>query len=111
MTFNEWLDADNLTGHNPYELNSAAYWAWEGWQAGSLAEREETNRRANASWSLMCEKMVAIEREECAKLCEGEAKRHKESSMYEEDADYKMRFLVYAKHIETCAAAIRARGK
>ena len=80
-------------------------------EAAVLAEREETNRRANASWSLMCEKMVAIEREECAKLCEGEAKRHKESSMYEEDADYKMRFLVYAKHIETCAAAIRARGK
>ena len=26
-------------------------------------EREETNRRANASWSLMCEKMVAAERE------------------------------------------------
>ncbi len=25
-------------------------------------EREETNRRANASWSLMCEKMVAAER-------------------------------------------------
>ena len=25
--------------------------------------REETNARANASWTLMCEKMVAIERE------------------------------------------------
>jgi hypothetical protein len=32
-------------------------------------EREETNRRANASWTLMCEKMVAAEREACAKLC------------------------------------------
>jgi hypothetical protein len=31
-------------------------------------EREEANRRANASWTLMCEKMVAIEREACAKL-------------------------------------------
>jgi hypothetical protein len=30
-------------------------------------EREETNRRANASWTLMCEKMVAAEREACAK--------------------------------------------
>lgn len=33
-------------------------------------EREETNRRANASWTLMCEKMVAAEREACAKVCE-----------------------------------------
>ena len=30
----------------------------------------ETNAKANASWTLMCEKMVAIEREACAKVCE-----------------------------------------
>jgi hypothetical protein len=30
----------------------------------------EANARANASWTLMCEKMVAIEREACAKVCE-----------------------------------------
>ena len=28
----------------------------------------EANERANASWTMMCEKMVAIEREACAKL-------------------------------------------
>ena len=28
----------------------------------------EANARANASWTLMCEKMVAIEREACAKV-------------------------------------------
>jgi hypothetical protein len=28
----------------------------------------EANRRANASWTLMCEKMVAMEREVCAKV-------------------------------------------
>lgn len=33
---------------------------------------EEANRRANASWSLMCEKMVAAEREACAQVCEDE---------------------------------------
>ena len=33
-------------------------------------EREETNRRANAGWTLMCKKMVAAEREACAKVCE-----------------------------------------
>jgi hypothetical protein len=31
---------------------------------------EETHRRANASWTRMCEKMVAAERESCAKVCE-----------------------------------------
>ena len=30
--------------------------------------REDANAKANASWTLMCEKMVAIEREACAKL-------------------------------------------
>jgi hypothetical protein len=30
-------------------------------------EREEANRRANASWTLMCEKMVAAEREKVLK--------------------------------------------
>jgi hypothetical protein len=33
-------------------------------------EREKANRRANASWTLMCEKMVAAEREACAKVCD-----------------------------------------
>lgn len=31
---------------------------------------EEANARANASWTLMCKKMVDIEREACAKVCE-----------------------------------------
>lgn len=31
---------------------------------------EEANARANASWTLMCKKMVEAEREACAKVCE-----------------------------------------
>ena len=31
---------------------------------------EEANARANASWTLMCKKMVAIEREACARVCD-----------------------------------------
>ena len=31
---------------------------------------EESNARANASWTLMCKKMVAFEREACAKVVE-----------------------------------------
>jgi hypothetical protein len=59
-------------------------------------EREETNRRANASWTLMCEKMVATEREACAKVCEDDSL----SSQYGERSKYR----------ELLASAIRARG-
>jgi len=31
---------------------------------------EKANARANASWTLMCEKMVALEREACAKAAD-----------------------------------------
>ncbi len=37
------------------------------------AATERANERANASWALMCEKMVAAEREACEKECEAEA--------------------------------------
>lgn len=54
----------------------------------------EANARANASWTLMCEKMVAIEREACAKLCE---------SQIDGTPDYNQAAF-------NCAEAIRARG-
>ena len=31
---------------------------------------DEANARANASWTLLCKKMVEAEREECLKACE-----------------------------------------
>ena len=39
--FDQWWDSDKpeLAG-NPYRADSAAYWAWAGWQAATLAERE-----------------------------------------------------------------------
>jgi hypothetical protein len=49
---------------------------------------EEANARANASWELMCKKMVAFEREACAKVCDE----------YADDPVY-------------CGDAIRARGQ
>jgi hypothetical protein len=52
---------------------------------------EEANARANASWTLMCKKMVAFEREACAKVCEGRI---------QEGLDF-----------EGCSKAIRARGE
>ena len=36
--FNEWWDSDLHDGGNPFQTDSFAYWAWEGWQA-ALAQR------------------------------------------------------------------------
>jgi predicted ATP-grasp superfamily ATP-dependent carboligase len=77
-----WMDA----GEAGYELKAFEALVRED-------EREETNRRANASWSLMCEKMVAAEREACAKICE------KEQEEWGWDSD-----------VMDAATAIRARG-
>ena len=38
------------------------------------AATEKANERANASWSSMCEKMVAAEREACAQVCDSRVK-------------------------------------
>jgi hypothetical protein len=66
-----------------------------------LHDIEEANRRANASWTLMCEKMVAAEREACAAVCEEQSTRW---ALPMESASYKDMW-------EQCAAAIRARSK
>lgn len=47
--FNDWWNADSLVEDNPFRKESPAFWAWEGWHAGVVAEREA-----------------------CAKLCEEE---------------------------------------
>jgi hypothetical protein len=45
MTFNDWWNEGEVSpGDNPYTHETAAYWAWEGWQAGAKAEREECAR-------------------------------------------------------------------
>ena len=55
---------------------------------------EEANARANASWALMCEKMVAFEREACAKVCDELSDKHTWEGSYADE----------------CATAIRARN-
>ena len=61
---------------------------------------EEANARANASWTLMCEKMVAFEREACAKVCDD---KH-DTWRWDDEPDS-------ASGPRDCAAAIRARGQ
>jgi len=56
---------------------------------------EKANARANASWTLMCEKMVAFEREACAKVCDELSDKHTWEGCYAAE----------------CAGAIRARGE
>jgi hypothetical protein len=71
-------------------------------------EREEANRRANASWTLMCEKMVAAEREACAKKTEEFARK-----WWKIHCDSNLHYSSTLKaHQDFCAlqAAIRARG-
>lgn len=57
---------------------------------------KKANERANASWASMCEKMVAAEREACAKVCES----RRTGGNIREDIEAKR-----------CAEAIRARGE
>ena len=78
-------------------------WSFTNEQLKAFAElvREEAiaeaNAKANASWTLMCEKMVAIEREACAKVCDTEW--NGDSDTYE-----------YTNASNECAAAIRERS-
>ena len=63
------------------------------------AATEKANERANASWASMCEKMVAAEREACARVCESESEVYAAYARAEK-----------AKLTAECAALIRARG-
>ena len=67
---------------------------------------EAATRAANESWTLMCKKMVGLEREACAKVCENEAKEHERNTYDARDGRYDWQ----ADGANDCAAAIRARG-
>jgi hypothetical protein len=38
--FNDWWNVGVDGEDNPYNKDTPAYWAWEGWLAGRAAERE-----------------------------------------------------------------------
>lgn len=38
--FNRWWNDDPLFKDNPFNRDTPAFWAWEGWVAGVKAERE-----------------------------------------------------------------------
>jgi len=92
MTKDEILSMAREAGFMPAHDNRVQRFA------ALVAEKatEQANARQNASWARMCEKMVAAEREACAKVCE-EIYTGEEAC-----GDWPTP--------EMCATAIRARG-
>jgi hypothetical protein len=99
MTQDEIIEMARQAGG--IDIESHGWTTWVGTQSTEFLERfanlvaakatEEANARANASWTLMCKKMVAIEREACAKVCD-EVSEHPSLTP------------------QHCAESIRARG-
>jgi hypothetical protein len=61
------IEYGNGNVHEGYEFSFEELEAFAKLVAAKATE--EANARANASWTLMCKKMVAFEREACANLC------------------------------------------
>ena len=95
------------------ELCNDTEWCWAGvgeplqMFAHLVAAKatEEANAKANASWTLMCKKMVAIEREACAKLIDPTEEHRKDASWGYIGGNEGVEML------DDLAALIRARGE
>jgi hypothetical protein len=48
--FNSWWNNGESLTDNPYEPDSAAFWAWEGWCAAVKAEREQCVKICCEHW-------------------------------------------------------------
>jgi hypothetical protein len=89
----DWHTGWTLDDEEPNRFAILAYLAYD-------KATEEANARANASWELMCKKMVSLEREACAKVCDGLADMHEKMNQWNSH-----------KTADTLAQAIRARGE
>jgi hypothetical protein len=43
--FDEWWDVGLVSDDNPFVEGTPSYWAWEGWQAGRVFERNKTKEK------------------------------------------------------------------
>ena len=78
----------------------------------AAAATEEANRRANASWSLMCEKMVAAEREANSKVRAGKPRQLPRRGMGILHGEQQHCFeMGWKEGVAAVRAAIRARGQ
>ena len=105
--FEKWAASQ---GYKIGRMEIGAYWsfdtssAWLAWQAAT--------ERADASCASMCEKMVAAEREACAKVCDAERQDFGGVAAGPMTTDAGKRVHeAMAAGAATCAAAIRARGQ
>jgi hypothetical protein len=106
--FNRWWNADGLIEDNPFNRDTPAFWAWEGWQAAlksSVMTDEEyeqamvdEGQRRMLSFDndvrALIKEAVEAEREACAKVLDEMAEKDKLSNYY-----------------VVAALAIRARGQ
>jgi hypothetical protein len=56
-SFNEWWDSDRRGNANPFETDSFAYWAWEGWQAAQPEQEPAACRFCHSKkgcWAWQC---------------------------------------------------------
>lgn len=58
--FNKWWDGEPLIATNPYTVNTPIYWAWEGWQAATMAEREACAKVCEAKQSIYLDKELYV---------------------------------------------------
>ena len=95
MTQDEIIEMAKQAGWQYAHGESGFEPLWDFAKLVAAKATEEANARANASWTLMCEKMVAFEREACAKVCDELSDKHTWEGCYADE----------------CATAIRARGE
>jgi hypothetical protein len=80
--------------------------------AGAAEATEEANRRANASWTLMCKKMVAAEREANSKVRAGKPRQLPRRGMGILHGEQQHCFeMGWKEGAASVRAAIRARGQ
>ena len=87
---------------------------WLEWFAALVAAEatEEANRRANASWTLMCKKMVAAEREANSKVRAGKPRQLPRRGMGILHGEQQHCFeMGWKEGAAAVRAAIRARGQ
>jgi hypothetical protein len=82
--FNRWWNADGLIEDNPFNRDTPAFWAWEGWQAAlknsvmtdeeyEQAMADEGQRRMlsfDNDVRALIKEAVEMEREACAQICD-----------------------------------------
>jgi hypothetical protein len=114
MWHKAWPDKGSFVRTSAYDLEAFA-------KLVADKATDEANARANASWTLMCKKMVEVEREACAEIVWPKLKIWSEEEQtamglafnraQERHGWYETLMAVGASVLKMKAEAIRARGE